>query len=355
LFDNCETIEEWGDAMNQAESRVTNTGNAPALVLGKFSVGHLGDVLCMTPLPRLLRAHLGLRVRIADAPVLRHVLANNPYIDGFVPAAGIPLHDRMRGFGHLIQRLQQGFGLPHDPIPRPEIYLSSEETEWARQERARWPAGKPACILSTRVITEARHTLGVDWPALGRSLARRYTLIQPVLTGVTPYQQQVDPRMPAGEWKADERVPSAVVYEDLPLRRFLALFSVADCFCGGMSGGSHAAAAFDLPSLIVIWRGLAAEMKFPISAQGMSPLVFLYPQHHFVVAEDLTSGTFDHAGINAVVDELAARASVRPPGLPPAAPAATIPFRPRFTTGAVVAARGRLVKFRRPPAQGRVG
>lgn len=244
----------------------TSDGPRPAdITLGPFAAGHLGDAMCATPLPRLLAARGGVRVWVADLPVLRAVFANNPYVSGFTAGPGGNLDPRVKGFGHLTQRFQQGFGLRPEPDARPELYLNPAEQDWAAEQRSRWPRGRPACILSTRVISDAAHFRGVDWVALGRALARRFTVVQPVLTAGGVYRRQVDPRegVRAGGWRAEPRVPGAVVYEDLPLRRFLALFAVADAFCGGTSGGAHAAAAFGVPNPHRRLAGLAAGHPVP--------------------------------------------------------------------------------------------
>jgi hypothetical protein len=112
----------------------------------------------------------------------------------------------------------------------------------------------------------------VDWPSVFQVLSRRYTVVQPILR--------------------ERAIPGAVVYRDLPVRRYMALVACADLFVGGTSGGSHLAAAFDVPSVIIVWRDLHREIEFPVSGQSFKSW-FLYPQHSFVCAEDIAVGSFN--------------------------------------------------------------
>ena len=207
-----------------------------AVVLGLFGAAHLGDTLCTSPLPRLLRQRLNRPIYVVDHPVARAVFDANPHVSGFAGGETIALNSRMIGNGHVLQRLAQGLELPVEPAPRPEIYLTEEETKWAAGERHRWPAGRPACVLSTAAQTDRGNLERVDWEAVARVLCRELTVVQPVL--------------------AERPEPGTVPYFRLPVRRYMALVAAADCFVGGTSGGSHVAAAFGVPSVIVAWRSL---------------------------------------------------------------------------------------------------
>ena len=81
-------------------------------------------------------------------------------------------------------------------------------------------------------------------------------------------------------------VPGTVPYRGLSLRQYMALIAIADRFVGGTSGGSHVAAAFDVPSLVIAWRSILDPLRFPVSGLGVVA-AFLYPQHWFIAAEDL--------------------------------------------------------------------
>ncbi len=269
------------------------------ITLGRCYIAHLGDTLCLTPLPRLLRTVYGVDVFLTDEPIHLRVFRNNPYVTGFRGGDGIRMERRIGGRGHLLQRFQKLFGLACSGDPRPEIYLTDAEKHWASGQRAAWPGDRPVCLFSPRVVAEAGHYQGVDWQAIGRAWAESCTVVQPVLTRPDSYVGQV-----AGlcddqnrTWRAETVTPGAVVYKDLPLRKYLALFSVADCFCGGNSGGSHVAAAFGLPSLIVVWRALLTDLRFPARSRTFSPTVFLYPQHDFIAADTVQCDRLDRAAL----------------------------------------------------------
>jgi hypothetical protein len=281
---------------------------------------------------------------------MQRVFLNNPYIAGFAPSVGLPLWDRARGFGHLIQRLQQGFDLPVDDVPRPEIYLSDDEFAWARCKRAAWPAERPACIFSPRVLTDGGQFRRVDWLAVGAALSGRFTLIQPVLTTAESYRRDLDPRQGGDDrWTNEPIVPGAIIYRDLPLRHYLSLFAVADAFCGGTSGGAHAAAAFDVPSLLVTWRDLERSLSFPVSSARVGPAWFVYPQHRTLAAEVLEVDQVDLGLLGERVDALAEQSAARRAGRPFLDLSRCVPVRPRALSRCVRAGRrGRIagVRFR---------
>lgn len=78
-----------------------------AITLGLYTFDHLGDCLCVTPVPRLLHSHRGVRVYVPDVPNSRAVFTNNPYVRGFA-GGGIPVFAQARGNGRWIQPIQQG-------------------------------------------------------------------------------------------------------------------------------------------------------------------------------------------------------------------------------------------------------
>ena len=69
------------------------------------------------------------------------------------------------------------------------------------------------------------------------------------------------------------------------------LIAAADRFVGGTSGGSHVAAAFDVPALVIAWRSILDHLHFPVSGQGVVA-AFLYPQQWFIAAEDVSAQHF---------------------------------------------------------------
>ena len=224
---------------------------------------HLGDVLCTTPIPRKLRER-GISVYITNHPITAAVFKNNPYVAGFVSGRRTQPRWKLTSNGHMLQRVLRWYGLSVDINPKPEVYLDKTEMTWASKERAKWPKNRPVCILSRGATTDKKHLAMVDWVSVAQVLATRYTVVQPTLS--------------------DKVIPGCIVYPKLSTRQYMSLFSVADCFFGGMAGGSHVAAALDVPAIIVIWKSLCRKMRFPAPRKS-TKAAFLYPQHRFVLAE----------------------------------------------------------------------
>ncbi|MEE9187651.1 MAG: hypothetical protein V3U10_06375, partial [Bacteroidota bacterium] len=101
------------------------------IVLGFYCRSHIGDVLCTSTLPRKLVEKYGCRVLVVRHRSTHNLFANNPYVSGFRNVGRIPLTECLAGPGHFIQKLERFFCLPTDPYPRPEVYLSHDESKWA--------------------------------------------------------------------------------------------------------------------------------------------------------------------------------------------------------------------------------
>jgi len=267
---------------------------AREIVLGKCFLGHLGDSLCVTPLPRLLTTLFQLEVYVGGGGSMAAVFENNPYVAGFRSGGGIPLDTRIAGHGHLIHRLQRRFGAVFLGEPRSEVYLNADERQWAAQQRSSWPTDRPVCLFSTRAIADGRHYSGCDWKSIGDALQRHFVMVQPMMTTCNAYACQVAPlrAMNRLAWPKEPPFSQAIHYNDLNVRKYIALFSVVDCYCGTLSGGSHVAAAFRVPSLVVIWNRLRGRLEFPTSSL-CGPDIFLYPQHHHITPEELAAS--DHS------------------------------------------------------------
>jgi hypothetical protein len=252
-------------------------------VLGTFGQAHLGDTLCTSAAPRLLHERSGAAIYVKDHPVLRAVFKGNPFVRGFAAEATISFDGKMLGSGHVLQRLAQGLELPVSPIPKSEIYLDAEERAWAEQQRRGWPADRPVCVLSTSAITDAGNLRHVDWDSVVRVLGEDFTVVQPVLS--------------------EPPLPGTIPYHGLSLRRYMSLIAAADCFIGGTSGGSHVAAAFDVPALVIAWRRLLDHLRFPVSGQGVVA-AFLYPQQWFIAAEDVMAEHFREARLRDLLRQM---------------------------------------------------
>jgi len=257
------------------------------VTLGFLGSSHLGDVLCTTPLARLIRLRFGAQVFVVRHRSTYKAFANNPYLSGHSNEQIIPLSEYAQGPGHIIQKLMDSFGLGIDPFPKPEVFLTSEETKWAWEERSHLPRNKPVAFVSLGSITEGRlvRRNPVIWQRIVDCLRKRYTVVQLALTKIAPLDEtiRVDEAF-LRRWQPDPVLENCMVYENLGLRRFLSLFSVADLFVGVNSGGMHAAAAFDVPSLIVLDSSRYGDYPvFPVMTEGRwTGEAFLYPQHTFI-------------------------------------------------------------------------
>ena len=81
--------------------------------------------------------------------------------------------------------------------------------------------------------------------------------------------------------------PLLLVLENIDVRAFLAIFSVADLYLGPNAAGAHVAAAFDVPSIVILNQAQYAQLpSFPDSIDGNQwrHESFLYPYHCFLLA-----------------------------------------------------------------------
>jgi hypothetical protein len=117
-------------------------------------------------------------------------------------------------------------------------------------------------------------------------LSRRFMVLQPVLSEPT--------------------VPGTRVLKDLTLRQYMALIASADAFVGATSGGSHVAAAFDVPAMVMGWQSLLDPLRFPVT--GLSLVhAFLYPQQWHMAAEEMTIASFREQCVERRIEEMLAR------------------------------------------------
>ncbi len=287
--------------MTKAPSGAPKFNHRREIVLGTYGAGHLGDILCSTPLVRQLKQVYSCDVYLHETALSRAIFANNPYLAGFKSFTGTPLKTIARGHGHLSQRLFQGFELPLEAKPKPDLFFTVDELRWARLQRATWGQGRQICIMLPHALTDRDHLTRVDWTAVGEAIGRHYAVFQPVLSSAGTYQSQGGTLYPGQSWPKQVMLPNARIYRDLPLRQFLALFTIADLYVGGPSGGSHVAAALDIPSINILWDKLCERIRFPVS--GGEDLVekFVYPQHWLVGFEGLVP---ESGRLRATLDEI---------------------------------------------------
>ena len=99
---------------------------------GEFGIGplyaaHLGDSLCLTPLPRPLNTRRGVEVHVEDVALHRNVFANNPHVCGYRRYGCRRMDASVKSKGHIIQQLLRRFGTRRAWPGAPEVYLSTEE------------------------------------------------------------------------------------------------------------------------------------------------------------------------------------------------------------------------------------
>jgi len=196
-------------------------------------------------------------------------------------------------------------------VSESEPAFDDRERDWAAEQRQGWPAGRPLCVLSTGALTNRTNAERVDWSAVVRMLSRDFTVVQAVVS--------------------EPAATGAIVLQGLSIRQYMALIASADCFVGATTGGSHVAAAFDVPSVVVAWRSLLDHLQFPVSGLGFDA-TFLYPQQWFTAAEDLSSACFRETRLRDLLDDMARHGRKGRPtciGNYPSRPCGFIPARPR--------------------------
>ncbi len=214
------------------------------LVLGFMGNAHPREAMYSTAIAKSLSS-------VADVWSVRHrstyfAYKNNREICGFRNAGRLGLSRLCYGPGHRIQQLQRAFGLPIDPFPRPDLYLSTEELAWAAGFRALLPRNKGVAIVGV----PPKATRDGVWQKLVSLLGMSHTVLHPLVT-----QRHVHEETVAGiDWGGDSSLPSymsdAFVVENYTARNYMALFSIADLYVG-MSGGAalSVAAGFSVPAI----------------------------------------------------------------------------------------------------------
>ena len=253
------------------------------VTLCEFGNGHLGDTIATSRLPQLL-AERGYSVHVVDSRSTRAVFTGNPHVVGFgVRGPAIRPWLDQAALGHVSQRFARALGLPEDEFPRGDLYLSDEEIAWAQAERHAWPADKPVVIVSTGAISSQAAYLGMDWQAMIDALGAECTVVAPIITDRaahvgTKNSTWQNPAIP------DFRPERCVVYENLPTRQFMALFSIASGGFGTMGGASHIAAALGVQYIVVLPSEKPTDfsLEFPLLGEsGACDARWLHPQQVF--------------------------------------------------------------------------
>lgn len=205
---------------------------------------HLGDALSLTSLPKKLKAKFpNLEIRTYPRGYNPIVFLNNPNIAkiSYLPDQVFG-DDANWGYGQLIQLKEQFFDLSISENPKPEIYLSESEIQWAKNFIAARTQTKnlekPICILHPWGKTHSKVTDVEFWDDLvqrNKSLFRFWQvglIGHGAIQGCEYYHLTTPNRRHA--------------------RGLFALMSEANAFMGVDSGPMHVARAFEIPSLILV-------------------------------------------------------------------------------------------------------
>lgn len=256
------------------------------ITLGFYAMSHIGDVLCMSGLPRKLSMRFGCKVYSVRHRSTYSLLANNPHLAGYRNTDRIALGNCLAGPGHIIQKLERFFGLPVDPIPKPEVHLTDKESKWAWEIRRMLPRNRPVVLVCANSVTDGHvDAFGrFGWQRWIDRLGESLTVVQLALTDLKAYEQiAVMSARHRSRWQRDRIHDNCFVLENLSPRMLVAIFSVADFYLGTNAGGAHLAAAFNIPSVVVLNRRFSAErLRFPNpDLSSHTAESFLYPQHTF--------------------------------------------------------------------------
>lgn len=283
LLDECRTLGRVVDQKHDEElwrvhrqlsrhafSRRLAVGEDDEVALGFLGRSWAREALCMTALPRALVEQYGCRVSVVRHRSTYFAMKNNPALAGFRNEELMRMAPHDVGVGHMIQRLQCSVGIPIAHVPRPEVYLTQEEEEWAWKVRSVFPRDIGVALIVTppgRIDTSL-------WRNLVRIIRRRFTPVQLVVSQAKCTEEV----LPLNErsrhkWRPHQVLDGVMVLENLTARQFLALFAVADALVSSTSGATHAAAAFDVPTLVVTDESelVASPYRYPQHSYLLTP------------------------------------------------------------------------------------
>jgi ADP-heptose:LPS heptosyltransferase len=176
-----------------------------------------------------------------------------------------------------------------EAFPRGELDFSEDELAWAWRERSKLPRNKPVALVAPGSITDEAKlpASALYWTDWVDSLARELTIVQAPSTKASVLEEVV--RLTERQrkwWRPDPILDNAYLFENLSLRLFLALFAVVDLYLDRNSGGSHVAAAMNVPAIIALPRSRYPDVPTfpdPASDRPWRHESFLYPYHSFLL------------------------------------------------------------------------
>ncbi len=261
----------------------------------------LGEVFCLSRLPRELKARFPESTVEAYLPCLREVFLNNPYVDtvrndplpeGYSLPPIVPVERRFAAspVGTRICRhcFQCGI-LPEEESP--DVFLTENELNKAREKAESLDIRKPFAI--------------VEPEPLQQGLEKLEEVLKHTLPGM-----QIIWFSDASSWETDESSsrrkplrssfpgwrnrlrfrPGQPAYKT---RLLMSIFSLSSFFVGGTGVGMHLAAAFEIPSLIVLEEGANAERNQFLYSQ-QAHLAPSPPLHNFLDALALVEDARRH-------------------------------------------------------------
>jgi ADP-heptose:LPS heptosyltransferase len=230
--------------------------------------GSLSEALFLTTLPGHLKAkypHIQIYTYLGGFNSV--VFQGNPYVDGVKLFPKEIFGDGItRGDKHLIQIKEGFFGLEESKEPRPELYLTLEETTASEKflHDKLIPANQEKPLILIHAWgSHAGAVAPVEfWDALIQRWSDRYRFWQIGLEN--------DSAVQGCEYYFLPRRTKANA------RRLFALMSQAEAFVGVDAGPMHIASAFRVPSL-TLFKDIPADLGYRH---------YLYPQNHFAKVDN---------------------------------------------------------------------
>lgn len=191
----------------------------------------LGELLSYTPIPRLLKECFpGCKVYVCESDFSKVLFANHPHVDSITTLPGRDPIGAWRefGWGNQVQRRLRTFGIFLSYPEKPELYLSAEQKERAREWRASLPLqGRPLLAIHSSGRTNRKLLNHLEWWRVYQKLKRDFFIVQ-----VGHYRDQWIPA------HRHQLFPAS-------LPRTIEALSVVDAFLGPDSGLMHLATAMD--------------------------------------------------------------------------------------------------------------
>lgn len=249
----------------------------------------IGDALILTTLPGKLKARFP-KLRIFTFPRGFNpiVFQGNPAIQGILRAPRALYGDDCNlGSGHHIQVKESFFNVPTSEPPRPQIFLSPQEQQWAQDYfKSNTKNSKaPLCII---------HPWGHTWTTVASK------------TFWVPFIHQWKDKIRF--WQVGlanhEKIPGCEHYffhggKPDVARKLFAVLPRAQFFIGVNSGPMHVAKAFNIPSFILTQQGSIKSIfenrhHYPYFMKGNHVGGFLYEENQHLETDLLSTEDLLH-------------------------------------------------------------